>query len=67
MNTPLAAMPDDVAAPQSLGRELLTKVPAVTAFFWIIKVLATTVGETAADFLNTQWNFGLTNTTYLDC
>ena len=30
----------------------LVKVPEVTAFFWIIKVLATTVGETFADFLN---------------
>ena len=36
----------------SLRKEILVKVPAVTAFFWIIKVLATTVGETFADFLN---------------
>jgi len=36
----------------SLRKDLLVKVPAVTAFFWIIKVLATTVGETFADFLN---------------
>jgi uncharacterized membrane-anchored protein len=48
----------------SLGRQMLNKVPEVTIFFWIIKVLATTVGETAADFLNTNLNFGLTNTTY---
>jgi uncharacterized membrane-anchored protein len=40
-------------------------VPEVTAFFWIIKVLCTTVGETAADFLATTLNFGLTNTTYV--
>ncbi len=33
-------------------RQMAVKVPAVTAFFWIIKVLATTVGETFADFLN---------------
>ena len=37
-------------------RELLVKVPAVTAFFWIIKVLATTVGETFADFLTTYFH-----------
>ena len=36
----------------SLRKDLLVKVPAITAFFWIIKVLATTVGETFADFLN---------------
>ena len=43
-------------------QSLLVKVPAVTAFFWIIKVLATTVGETFADFLNTNLNLGLTGT-----
>jgi uncharacterized membrane-anchored protein len=36
----------------------LNKVPEVTIYFWIIKVLATTVGETAADFLNTHLNLG---------
>jgi uncharacterized membrane-anchored protein len=36
----------------SLHKDLLVKVPAITAFFWVIKVLATTVGETFADFLN---------------
>jgi len=30
---------------------LLNKVPEVTIYFWLIKVLSTTVGETAADFL----------------
>ena len=29
---------------------MLNKVPLVTLFFWIIKILATTVGETGADF-----------------
>jgi uncharacterized membrane-anchored protein len=36
----------------SPGRVLLNKVPEVTVFFWIIKILATTVGETFADFLS---------------
>jgi uncharacterized membrane-anchored protein len=44
---------------------MLNKVPEVTIFFWIIKILATTVGETAADFLNVNLNLGLTNTTYV--
>ena len=42
---------------------LLVKVPQVTAFFWIIKILCTTVGETFADFLNTTLGFGLNGTT----
>ncbi|MDX6439584.1 MAG: hypothetical protein QOF45_2167 [Gaiellaceae bacterium] len=44
---------------------MLNKVPEVTLYFWIIKVLCTTVGETAADFLNTNLNLGLTGTTYV--
>ena len=43
-------------------RQLLNKVPEITIYFWIIKVLCTTVGETAADFLNVNLNFGLTGT-----
>ncbi|MGH3846898.1 MAG: hypothetical protein ACRDS0_36570, partial [Pseudonocardiaceae bacterium] len=42
------------------SRQLLSKVPEVTIYFWIIKVLCTTVGETAADFLNVSLNLGLT-------
>lgn len=45
--------------------QILNKVPEVTIFFWLIKVLCTTVGETAADFLNTNLKLGLTNTTYV--
>ncbi len=48
---------------RDLGRVLLNKVPEVTLFFWIIKILATTVGETFADYLNDTLGFGLTNTT----
>jgi uncharacterized membrane-anchored protein len=43
-------------------RQMLNKVPEVTLFFWIIKILCTTVGETAADYLNMVLNFGLTGT-----
>lgn len=43
-------------------RELLVKVPAITTYFWIIKVLSTTVGETFADYLNSTLGFGLTKT-----
>jgi uncharacterized membrane-anchored protein len=43
---------------------MLNKVPQITIFFWIIKVLSTTVGETLADFLNTKLGLGLINTSY---
>jgi uncharacterized membrane-anchored protein len=43
--------------------KMLSKVPEVTIFFWIIKVLATTVGETAADFLGEHLSLSLTSVT----
>jgi uncharacterized membrane-anchored protein len=49
----------------SLGRRMLNKVPEVTLFFWVIKIMCTTIGETAADYLNDTLGFGLTNTTYV--
>ena len=50
---------------QTKGREMLNKVPQITIFFWIIKILATTVGETGADFLTYNLNLGLTVTSYI--
>ena len=44
---------------------MLNKVPEVTLYFWIIKVLATTVGETAADYLSTTLNLGTVTTSYV--
>src|SRR3954466_8960381 len=47
----------------STGRWMLNKVPEITVFFWIIKILCTTVGESFADYINETLGFGLTNTT----
>ena len=44
---------------------MLNKVPEVTIYFWVIKVMCTTVGETAADYLNVNLGFGLTKTTWV--
>src|SRR5213080_5378476 len=49
----------------SRGRRMLNKVPEVTAYFWVIKILCTTVGETASDYLTDNVGLGLTNTTYI--
>ena len=35
--------------------EALTKVPAVTLGFWLIKILATTLGETGGDSVSMTW------------
>jgi uncharacterized membrane-anchored protein len=45
------------------GRQMLNKVPEVTVYFWVIKILCTTVGESFADYINATLGFGLTNTT----
>ena len=46
-------------------KKILNRVPEVTGSFWIIKVLATTVGETAADYLSVNLNLGLSVTSYV--
>jgi uncharacterized membrane-anchored protein len=52
-------------APQSRGRRMLNKVPEITLYFWVIKVLCTTVGETAADYLNSNLGLGLSGTSFV--
>ena len=53
----------DAAVPrESPGRThpaLINKVPEVTLGFWLIKIMATTVGETAADLLSMRLGLGL--------
>jgi uncharacterized membrane-anchored protein len=41
------------------------RVPSVTADFWLIKLMAVTMGETAADYLNVQMGLGLTATSLI--
>src|SRR3954465_9744016 len=56
------------ASSQQIGigaRRMLNKVPEVTVYFWIIKILCTTVGESFADYINETLGVGLTNTTLI--
>jgi len=46
-------------------RVLFNKVPRVTVDFWIIKLLAVTVGETAADYMNLDLGLGLSLTSWI--
>jgi uncharacterized membrane-anchored protein len=39
-------------------KQVLTKVPAVTLGFWVIKILATTLGETGGDTVTMTLNWG---------
>ncbi len=57
-----AHMPSPYSPAARSSARLLNRVPEVTIIFWIVKVLATTVGETAADFLNATLGFGLSGT-----
>lgn len=61
--TPVTPLQADPLAGASPARRMLNKVPEVTLYFWLIKIMATTVGETAADYLNVNLGFGLTWTT----
>src|SRR3954465_5092723 len=51
--------------PPFVRSRMLNKVPEVTVYFWVIKILCTTVGESFADYINETLGFGLTNTTLL--
>ncbi|MBO1754175.1 hypothetical protein [Allobranchiibius sp. CTAmp26] len=53
---------DTATRPRALTRTA-NKVPEITVFFWVIKILCTTVGESFADYINATLGFGLSNTT----
>jgi len=60
MNSSANVIAQDVALAQPYNR-----VPSVTFDFWIIKLMAVTVGETAADFLATNLGLGLPGTSWI--
>lgn len=47
------------------GETIYNRVPQVTWDFWLVKLLAVTVGETAADLINTSLGLGLTKTSLI--
>lgn len=51
--------------PQSLDMSNINRVPRVTADFWLIKLMAVTMGETAADYLAVNLGLGLTATSLI--
>ena len=55
----------DLAPSGRSWRTMASKVPEVTVYFWVIKILCTTVGESLADWLNTTVGLGLGGTTAL--
>ncbi|MFE9499719.1 hypothetical protein [Streptomyces collinus] len=65
MSKPSAIPGSGEPATPAARRPRWNKVPEVTAYFWIIKVLCTTVGETAADLLNEKAGLGLTGVSVL--
>ena len=48
-----------------MNKELVNRVAKLGLLFWVIKIFSTTVGETAADFVSTNLNLGLTLTTVI--
>lgn len=52
-------------ATQLTASAIYNRVPKVTVDFWLIKLMAVTVGETAADFLNANLGLGLSKTSLL--
>lgn len=54
----MAAISQPPAGPGKSSAQALSKVPAVTLGFWVIKVLATTLGETGGDTVTMTLNWG---------
>jgi uncharacterized membrane-anchored protein len=48
-----------------MNQDALAKVPAVTLGFWIIKILATTLGETGGDTVTMTMNLGYLTGTFI--
>src|SRR5437868_781308 len=63
---PFASRGTDMTSPPPKTSDqnptMLSKVPEITLYFWVIKVLCTTVGETAADLLDSDLGLGLNGT-----
>lgn len=60
--------PTSIAKPGMVSMQTITpmnRVPKVTVDFWLIKLMAVTMGETAADYLAVNLGFGLTATSLI--
>src|ERR1700712_5765785 len=55
----------DTNEPNHIRTILANRIPEVTLAFWVIKILSTTTGETAADYLNSTVGLGLQLTTLI--
>jgi uncharacterized membrane-anchored protein len=60
MNLPLI-----LASPDNAPGKPYNRVPKVTADFWLVKLMAVTVGETAADYLAENLGLGLSTTSWI--
>ena len=58
-------MPDFSTFDTATATAVPNRVPAVTPEFWLIKLMAVTMGETAADFLAVNMGLGLTTTSLI--
>ncbi|MDZ4142851.1 MAG: hypothetical protein U1C48_12685 [Methylotenera sp.] len=47
------------------NKQALSKVPALTLIFWVIKIFATTLGETAGDAMSMSMNLGYLVSTFI--
>src|SRR4051812_25630254 len=54
----MATLAQDFERVEPSARDALSKVPHVTFAFWVVKILATTLGETGGDALSMSLNLG---------
>ncbi|RFB87679.1 hypothetical protein B5K11_26420 [Rhizobium leguminosarum bv. trifolii] len=63
--TAFSRIPTMPATTETVKAVVYNRVPRVTPDFWLIKLMAVTMGETAADYLNVQMGVGLTATSLI--
>ncbi len=62
---PAVVAHDTVSRTGADARLVLNKVPEITVWFWVVKILCTTVGESFADYVDMTLGVGLTRTAVL--
>ncbi|GGQ05086.1 COG4705 family protein [Shewanella litoralis] len=62
---PLALAASNTTTTNKTNNAWLNKVPEITLIFWVIKMMSTTVGETAADYLSFHLHVGMVNTSII--
>ncbi len=61
----MTALSEPPESPESSARFVMRKLPEITLLFWVIKIVATTLGETGGDLLDQTLEVGYLDSTLI--